>query len=115
MKYLLFFVPSSLLLFASCSSLHLPVEVPKCVETSIRKIREAPVTNPPAQVWQWKVDGQTNYYYFTSPCCDQFNLLYDADCHKVCAPDGGFTGKGDGTCPEFSAEPEKVLIWEDKR
>jgi hypothetical protein len=44
------------------------------------------------------IDGQT-YYYTTSPCCDLLNPLYDAQGKFVCAPDGGFTGRGDGRCP----------------
>jgi hypothetical protein len=40
------------------------------------------------------------YYYAASGCCDQLNPLFDADGKYVCAPDGGFTGRGDGRCPE---------------
>jgi hypothetical protein len=39
------------------------------------------------------------YYYAVSGCCDQLNPLYDAEGEYVCAPDGGFTGRGDGRCP----------------
>ena len=45
-------------------------------------------------------DGQ-RFYLFTPPCCDQFNKLYDANGHYVCAPSGGFTGGGDGRCPAW--------------
>jgi len=44
------------------------------------------------------INGQV-FYYVRSPCCDFHNYLYAADGSYVCAPDGGFTGKGDGRCP----------------
>lgn len=39
------------------------------------------------------------YYYVRSPCCDLHNHLYDSDGNYLCAPEGGFTGRGDGKCP----------------
>jgi hypothetical protein len=39
------------------------------------------------------------YYYAVSGCCDQLNPVFDADGKYVCAPDGVFTGRGDGRCP----------------
>ena len=41
-------------------------------------------------------------YYFIASCCDQFNRLYDADGRFICAPSGGFTGAGDGQCPDWA-------------
>ena len=73
-----------------------------------------PVQNPPAEIWEWKIDN-TSYYYITSDCCDQFNYLYDSDCNVVCAPDGGFTGAGDGKCTDLNEPTQKTLIWEDLR
>ncbi len=101
-------------LFTTCTKLDLKKKVPHCVEIQIRKIKKEPVNNPPSQVWEWKVDNNT-FYYITSGCCDQFNYLYNVDCNKVCAPDGGLTGGGDGNCPEFVGNIEKTLVWEDDR
>lgn len=42
-------------------------------------------------------------YLSMSPCCDQFNKLYDADGRFICAPSGGLTGQGDGRCPRWVA------------
>lgn len=39
-------------------------------------------------------------YVIPSPCCDQFDYLYDAKGTVLCAPAGGFSGRGDGSCPE---------------
>ncbi len=104
----------SILTCSSCKKLDLQMDVPNCIERKIRKIRKEPVRNPPAEVWQWKFDDNT-YYYFTSDCCDAFNYLYDEKCNQICAPDGGFSGVGDGNCPTFPNDIEKQLIWKDDR
>jgi len=97
-----------------CDNLELGSEIPLCIENKIEIIKKAAVRNPPVQVWKWEVDEQT-YYYITSECCDQFNFLYDDNCNIVCAPDGGFTGDGDGNCPDFRGFIERTLVWEDPR
>jgi hypothetical protein len=98
----------------SCTELELEKDVPNCIKQKIRKIQREDVQNPPASVWEWK-DGNKTYYYITSDCCDQFNYLYDDNCNEICAPDGGFTGTGDGNCPDFNAQIEKTLVWKDDR
>jgi len=39
-------------------------------------------------------------YLIPSPCCDKYDYLYDSRGVILCAPSGGFTGRGDGSCPE---------------
>lgn len=102
------------LVLSSCEKLDLAVDVPSCIEEKIRDLGKEELRNPPAKVWKWEVGGNT-YFYFTSDCCDQYNYLYDNECNVVCAPDGGFTGNGDGNCPDFNGEIEKTLVWEDDR
>jgi len=104
----------SSLAIMSCTDLELEKDVPNCIKQKIKKIQKEDVHNPPSSVWEWKVDSDT-YYYITSDCCDQYNYLFDENCNVICAPDGGFTGTGDGNCPDFKAEIEKTLIWEDDR
>lgn len=99
---------------ASCEKSNLDIDAPNCIQNEIKKIKIEEVRNPQAQVWKWEVDGQT-YYYITSDCCDQYNLLYNNNCNVICAPDGGITGLGDGNCPDFTGPIEKTLIWEDNR
>ena len=53
--------------------------------------------------WGPAPDGRP-VYLFTAGCCDQFNRLYDADGRFICAPSGGFTGAGDGKCPDWVQE-----------
>lgn len=85
-----------------------------CIETKIEEFKRSEVSNPPREVWQW-VTGGITYYYVTSNCCDDYNFLYDVNCNEVCAPDGGFPGKGDGRCPEFAEPIEMQLVWRDPR
>jgi len=101
-------------IFVGCPEKDENNEIPICVEKMIAEKLSIEVSNPPTQIWKWEVDDNT-YYYITSDCCDQFNNLYTSNCEFVCAPDGGFSGNGDGNCPTFSGEILKTLIWEDKR
>lgn len=103
-----------LFLIISCEKSNINIDVPSCIENEIKKIKIEDVRNPPAQVWKWEVDGQT-YFYISSDCCDQYNLLYDNNCDIICAPDGGITGMGDGNCPDFREPIKKTLLWEDNR
>ena len=98
----------------ACDDAETDSEIPNCIESKINIIKEEEVRNPPAEIWEWKVSSET-YYYITSDCCDQFNYLFDQNCNKICAPDGGFSGLGDGNCPDFSGHIEKTLIWKDDR
>ena len=116
MKYNIIFGIFCLGLLWSCdnASSDLELDVPTCIENKITTIIKENRTNPPTQVWKWQ-DSENVYYYITSDCCDQYNYLYDENCNQVCAPDGGFTGNGDGNCPDFTDEIVKILIWEDER
>ena len=44
-------------------------------------------------------DGKPSYL-IPSPCCDKFDYLYDSKGAILCAPSGGFAGRGDGSCQE---------------
>jgi hypothetical protein len=92
-----------------------PSDTPICVQSIIEKKQKAAVENPPASVWQYQYKGQT-VYYFPPPCCDFNSELIDANCNHLCSPDGGFSGMGDGQCPDFFRErTNERLIWKDKR
>ena len=98
----------------ACTKVEVNEKVPNCIEKKIRKLLNKSVQNPAAKVWKWE-DDQNTYYYFTSDCCDQYNYLYDDKCELVCAPDGGFSGGGDGNCPNFQGTVVQTLVWEDPR
>ena len=91
------------------------ISLPKCIEDKIIALKAAPKTNPPAEVLQYIYKGQT-VYLFSSPCCDQYNMLYDEQCNVICAPSGGLTGKGDRKCTDFNDSATLVkTVFKDNR
>jgi hypothetical protein len=90
-------------------------DTPAWVTAMIASFQSQPVGNPPQSIYRYTYDGRT-VYYVPPTCCDQLSTLYDVDGNVICAPDGGFSGKGDGRCPDFLEQAtDKVLIWEDLR
>lgn len=66
-------------------------------------------------VWQYRYGGEL-VYYIPAICCDHYSTLYDIYGVRVCRPSGGFSGNGDGQCPDFfDVRTNEVLIWEDPR
>ena len=90
-------------------------EAPQCILDKIAVFQKEPKANPPRKIYQYQYKGNT-VYYISAPCCDIYPELLDANCNLLCAPDGGFTGKGDGKCLDFNKTKSKEkLIWRDKR
>jgi hypothetical protein len=113
MKYLLLLLSSPLLLAAQCGKQK--NKIPSCIQQKIDEIKAEPKWNPPAEVNEYIYQGK-HVYLFSSNCCDQYNILYDGNCNTICAPSGGFTGKGDGKCSDFNTAAKFVkLLWKDPR
>ncbi len=110
-KLLLFLSLPFLFFIYSCEKPNLQIEVPSCVEKKIKDLEKNKDANVGASVWQWQVDGK-KFFYFVSPCCDRFNELFDNSCNRICAPDGGISGEGDGNCPEFKGDKIETLVWQ---
>ncbi|MGI8634168.1 MAG: DUF6970 domain-containing protein [Segetibacter sp.] len=90
-------------------------KTPVCIEQKIDSIKKEPVWNPPAEIYEYEYQGK-KVYAISSNCCDFFNTVVDANCKYVCAPSGGFTGRGDGKCNDFFKEAKQVrLVWKDER
>ena len=88
--------------------------IPVCIQEKIDQIKKEPRWNPPAEVYEYSYNGKM-VFYFTSNCCDQFNIVYDEKCNYICAPDGGISGKGDMKCSDFAKNATKVkLVWKDE-
>ena len=113
MKFIISILRACIFCF-SCKSVDNSESMPTYVRSKIENIQKETVRNPPAEVWEWNVKGQM-YYYFNSPCCDQYNYLYNDACEIMCAPDGDFTRKGDQDCPDFGDSVVKKLLWKDIR
>ena len=89
--------------------------IPVCLQKKIDSIKAQPVWNPPAEVHEYEYDGR-RVYSLSADCCDFFSTLYDKNCNYICAPSGGFTGKGDGKCKDFAASAKLIrLVWKDDR
>ena len=89
--------------------------LPACIQQKIDSIKAQPKWNPPAQVDEYIYNGKA-VYLFSADCCDQYNVVYDAECKPVCAPSGGMTGKGDRKCEDFNTVAKLVrLVWKDER
>jgi len=103
------------LVLLGCSHSTEPNGNPGWLNNLIAKYRSEPVGNPPQSIWRYHYNGQT-VYYVPPQCCDQFSILYDSQGDTICAPDGGFTGRGDGRCPDFFTErTDEQLVWKDSR
>ena len=87
--------------------------VPACIRKLIDTENKQSPPNTPVQVDEYLYNGKT-VYLITAHCCDQYNMLYDDNCKEICAPSGGFTGRGDGKCKDFDSTAKHVkLIWKD--
>ncbi|MCX7048319.1 MAG: hypothetical protein NTX50_22895 [Candidatus Sumerlaeota bacterium] len=88
---------------------------PEWLGALIAKFESAPAGNPQRRIYRYEYKGQT-VYYVPPQSADRFSVLYDAQGKVIGAPDGGFTGRGDGRCPDFFKERKnEQLIWQDKR
>ena len=61
---------------------------------------EMPTTQNSSRVTRRVTSEGKRAYLIPSPCCDRFDYLYDSKGAILCAPSGGFAGRGDGSCPE---------------
>ena len=104
-----------LIIILSCNPISSSNENPEWLNNLIQKFESESVGNPPQSIWQYEYKGQI-VYYVPPQCCDQFSTLYNKNGDVICAPDGGFSGHGDGNCPDFFKErTNEKLIWKDTR
>lgn len=88
---------------------------PEGIKAKIAELQAQPKANPSYEIWEYKYQGQ-KVYLISADCCDQYNTVYDACLRPLCAPSGGFTGRGDGQCPDFNEKAtDKKLVWRDPR
>jgi hypothetical protein len=107
---------SFVIFFLSCTTAkHSTQSVPACINTKIEEFKKEPKQNPPRSITEFTYKGN-KVYYIPAPCCDQLSAVIDKDCNLLGYPDGGFTGKGDGSLPNFAKEAtNEKLIWKDER
>lgn len=115
MKSILFTLTIFLAIAAQKCKKESVLSIPDCIQQKINQIKKEPRWNPPAEVRVYEYRGKT-VYYFSSNCCDQHNIVVDENCNYICAPSGGISGKGDGTCTDFLANAKELgLAWKDSR
>lgn len=114
-KIIIIFSMLVLLFLPGCSQATSADENPGWVQDLVASYEKEPVGNPPQSIWQYDYKGSI-VYYVPPQCCDQFSKLYAQSGEVICAPDGGFTGQGDGKCSDFNQEKKNgKLIWKDPR
>lgn len=85
--------------------------LPEWLRVKIGKYEALPADHAPLGIWRIAHNGQPAYYLY-SPCCDQYNPLFNAEGSEICNPSGGFTGRGDGKCPEpMDRGTKAALVW----
>jgi hypothetical protein len=93
----------------------IPAGSPAWMAALILREEAGPAANPPASLSKCTYGGQT-VYYLPPRCCDVGSVLYSETGDAICSPDGGFTGRGDGKCPDFAGSKQScVVIWQDTR
>jgi hypothetical protein len=86
-------------------------KLPTCIKNKIDSFKLKEIHEKPQRVVEYMYKGK-KVYYIVMPCCDFFNEVYDDKCNYLGAPDGGFTGTGDGKLPDFLKEATKEkIIW----
>ena len=89
--------------------------IPTCIQKKIDSIKQQPVWNPPAEIHEYEYNGK-KVYLISADCCDFFTTAVDENCNYVCAPSGGFTGRGDGKCKDFNQNAKMIkVVWKDER
>lgn len=87
---------------------------PACVQKTIDSLQKLPPFNPRAEVSEYLYKGK-RVFHFSADCCDKYTTLIDMNCNYICAPGGGITGKGDGTCLDFKDAERVRVVWRDER
>ena len=85
--------------------------LPTCIKNKIDSFKLKEAHERPQRVLEY-IYKSKKVYLVVLPCCDFFNEVYDDKCNYLGAPDGGFTGKGDGKIPDFFKEAKsEKLVW----
>ena len=85
--------------------------IPPCIRNLINGKYKNEPEEAPVRIDEYLYNGQ-QVYLFMGPCCDNYDVLYDKNCKEICAPTGGFSGRGDGKCPDFTKESKLIrTIW----
>lgn len=105
------FIVLALALFASGCKPEIE-ELPSCIDALVQQAENGKDEYDALQIIEYEYQND-RYYLVASGCCDRFDPLFDSDCHEICNPSGGFSGGGDGKCPDWVENlTDGVIIWE---
>ncbi len=89
--------------------------LPACIQKLVVQFQQEEKQNPPRSIYSYVYNGKP-VFFVPAVCCDFFSDLYDDTCKLIAHPDGGFTGRGDGTAPDFmQIRTNEKLLWKDER
>lgn len=95
---------------ANCNTTN-PVNSLPWLKNIVTDLEKAPADNKDAEISQHTYYNRT-VFFIRGRCCDIPSALYDCEGNKICEPDGGITGKGDGRCEDFFEKREgNTLLW----
>ena len=77
--------------------------IPLCLSAKIDSMAAEYPQGSPQSITRYQYRGQI-VFYMLAPCCDKFNIVFDSACNILGYPDGGYTGRGDGSMPDFKKE-----------
>lgn len=110
----IFIIVACLLLASSAFSQEKEIP-PQWVQALIQKYESMPVANPALSISRCEYRGEI-VYYVPPQCCDIPSTLFNEEGKRICAPDGGESGDGDGTCTDFFVERKNCeVLWKDPR
>jgi len=93
----------------------IPESHPKFILDMITEFSKKSPQQQPESITRYIYKGQP-VYYINPPCCDFFSKLYDVEGNLLGAPDGGITGRGDGTLKDFhKLRTDAYGIWKKKQ
>ncbi len=104
-------IPVLLIIIALLSTSSAEREIPACLQKMIDAFHATPRFSPYTSIDSYMYRGNV-VYFAASGCCDRFNPLFDSECNQICAPSGGFIGRGDGKCVDFNEKATRLEnIW----
>ena len=89
-------------------------ELPLFLQALMEEYEAASEGPWPFEIWRYEYRGESVFYLPLSRtlCCDVSSILYDAEGHVICRPDGGLAGTGDRRCADFfMGRSVGVLVW----
>ncbi len=100
---------------SSVNSYEPDTNLPACIKKLVVQFQQEEKQNPPRSIYSYVYNGKP-VFFVPAVCCDFFSDLYDDTCKLIAHPDGGFTGRGDGTAPDFmQIRTNEKLLWKDER